>query len=172
MAQADLIVRTKLAKLADRQAFDDRYRLERLRDAVKGVRALRGWRNWSRTNLLVHFAVYEFSTTDEAEAAVGSPAFDALVAEFDRIWGTRAEPTREKFETAGDSDRQTQSESSCLWLPRRRRYIQRRSTSAQNADYLTVELARPRRFELQSRPIKKRINQSLKGDDLLGGHSP
>jgi hypothetical protein len=42
MAQAHLIVRTKLAKLADRQAFDDWYRLERLRDAVKGFRAQRG----------------------------------------------------------------------------------------------------------------------------------
>jgi hypothetical protein len=102
MAQAHLIVRTKLAKLADRQAFDDWYRLERLRDAVKGFRAQRGWRSWSRTNPLVHFAVYEFSTTEEAEAALDSPAFDALVAEFDRVWGARAERTREIFETAGE----------------------------------------------------------------------
>jgi len=102
MAQAHLIVRTKLARLADRQAFDDWYRLERLREAVKGFRAQRGWRSWSRTNPLVHFAVYEFSTTEEAEAALDSPAFDALVAEFDRVWGARAERTREIFETAGE----------------------------------------------------------------------
>ena len=102
MAQAHLIVRTKLAKLADRQAFDDWYRLERLREAVKGFRAQRGWRSWSRTNPLVHFAVYEFSTTGEAEAALDSQAFDALVAEFDRVWGARAERTREIFETAGE----------------------------------------------------------------------
>jgi hypothetical protein len=50
----------------------------------------------------VHFAVYEFSTTEEAEAALDSPAFDALVAEFDRVWGARAERTREIFETAGE----------------------------------------------------------------------
>ncbi len=102
MAQAHLIVRTKLAKLADRQPFDDWYRLERLRDAVKGFKAERGWRSWSRTNPLVHFAVYEFSTTEEAEAALDSPAFDTLVAEFDRVWGTRTERTREIFETAGE----------------------------------------------------------------------
>ncbi len=102
MAQAHLIVRTKLAKLADRQPFDDWYRLERLRDAVKGFKAERGWRSWSRTNPLVHFAVYEFSTTEEAEAALDSPAFDTLVAEFDRVCGTRTERTREIFETAGE----------------------------------------------------------------------
>jgi hypothetical protein len=102
MARAHLIVRTKLAKLADRQAFDDWYRLERLRDAVRGFKARRGWRSWSRTNPLVHFAVYEFSTTEEAEAALDSPAFDMLVAEFDRVWGARAERTREIFETAGE----------------------------------------------------------------------
>jgi hypothetical protein len=50
----------------------------------------------------VHFAVYEFATTEEAEAALDSPAFDALVAEFDRVWGARAERTREIFETAGE----------------------------------------------------------------------
>ena len=102
MAQAHLIVRTKLANLADRKAFDDWYRMERLREAVKGFKAERGWRSWSRTNPLVHFAVYEFSTTEEAEAALDSPAFVALVAEFDRVWGTRATRTREIFETAGE----------------------------------------------------------------------
>ena len=102
MAQAHLIVRSKLAKLADRQAFDDWYRLERLRDAVKGFRAQRGWTSWSRTNPLVHFAVYEFHSADEAEAALDSPEFDALVAEFDRVWGSRVTRTREIFETAGE----------------------------------------------------------------------
>ena len=102
MAQAHLIVRSKLERLADRQAFDDWYRLERLRDAVKGFRAQRGWRSWSRTNPLVHFAVYEFASAEEAEAALDSPAFDALVAEFDRVWGSRVSRTREIFETAGE----------------------------------------------------------------------
>src|SRR6185369_16692273 len=76
MAQAHLIVRSKLARLADRQAFDNWYRLERLRDAVKGFRAQRGWTSWSRTNPLVHFAVYEFPSADEAEAALDSAEFD------------------------------------------------------------------------------------------------
>src|SRR5260370_175329 len=102
MAQAHLIVRSKLANLADRRAFDDWYRLERLRDAVKGFRAQRGWTSWSRTNPLVHFAVYEFSTAEEAEAALDSAAFIALVTEFARVWGTRVTRTREIFETAGE----------------------------------------------------------------------
>jgi hypothetical protein len=102
MAKAHLIVRSKLAKLGDRQAFDDWYRLERLRDAVKGFKAGRGWSSWSRTNPLVHFAVYEFSSVDEAEAALDSPQFVELVGEFDRVWGTRVTRTREIFETAGE----------------------------------------------------------------------
>jgi len=102
MARAHLIVRSKLEKLADRQAFDDWYRLERLRDAVKGFGARRGWTSWSRTNPLVHFAVYEFTTTEEAEAALDSLAFVGLVAEFDRVWGSRVTRTREVFETAGE----------------------------------------------------------------------
>ena len=102
MAKAHLIVRSKLSSFADRQAFDDWYRLERLRDAVRRFRAGRGWSSWSRTNPLVHFAVYEFPTTDEAEAALDSAAFVELVAEFDRVWGSRVTRTREIFETAGE----------------------------------------------------------------------
>jgi hypothetical protein len=102
MAKAHLIVRSKLNSFADRQAFDDWYRLERLRDAVRGFRAERGWRSWSRTNPLVHFAVYEFHSPEEAEAALDSAAFDDLVAEFDRVWGSRVSRTREIFETADE----------------------------------------------------------------------
>jgi hypothetical protein len=102
-ANAHLIVRAKLANLADRRAFDDWYRTEHLPDAVKGFKAVRGWRSWSRTNPLVHFAVYEFSTLDEAEAALDSPALVELSAEFDRVWGPpRVTRTREIFETAGE----------------------------------------------------------------------
>jgi hypothetical protein len=100
MVQTHLIVRSKLAKLADRQAFDDWYRLERLCDSMKGFRVQRGWTSWSRTNPLVHFAVYQFSSADEAEAALDSPEFVELVAEFDRVWGTRVTRTRDIFETA------------------------------------------------------------------------
>jgi hypothetical protein len=102
MAKAHLIVRSKLNSFADRQAFDDWYRLERLRDALRGFRAERAWSSWSRTNPLVHFAVYEFHSTEEAEAALDSREFDVLVAEFDRVWGSRVTRTREIFETAGE----------------------------------------------------------------------
>src|SRR5262249_30026821 len=102
MATAHLIVRSKLAKLADRQAFDDWYRLERLRDAVKGFKAQRGWRSWSRTNPLVHFAVYEFSTAEEAEQPLDCAACPARGADFARVWGSRVTRTREIFETAGE----------------------------------------------------------------------
>jgi hypothetical protein len=50
----------------------------------------------------VHFAVYEFPSAEEAEAALDSREFVALVAEFDRVWGSRVSRTREIFETAGE----------------------------------------------------------------------
>ena len=100
MATAHLIVRARLGDFKDRPKFDDWYRTEHLPQAVEGFNAQRAWRSWSRTNPLVHFAVYEFSTVDEAEAVLDSPALSALIVEFDRVWGDRVARTREIFETA------------------------------------------------------------------------
>ncbi|MFO1160572.1 MAG: hypothetical protein U1E60_17165 [Reyranellaceae bacterium] len=100
MAAAFLIVRTRLTYTSDRQKFDDWYRTEHFPDAVKSFGALRGWRSWSRTNPLVHIALYEFSSVEEAEAALDSEALTRLSAVFDRAWGPRHTRTREIVELA------------------------------------------------------------------------
>ncbi len=98
MTTAVLIVRARLTKLADRPAFDTWYRAEHLPSGVRQFKAQRGWRCWSRTNPLVHIALYEFPSVEEAESILDSAALAAQIAEFDRVWGTGVERTREIVE--------------------------------------------------------------------------
>ncbi len=98
MATAVLIVRARLTNLADRQQFDRWYGTEHLPSGVKQFKAQRGWRAWSRTNPLVHIALYEFPSVEEAENILDSAALAAQIAEFDRVWGTAITRTREIVE--------------------------------------------------------------------------
>ncbi|MDP1753568.1 MAG: hypothetical protein Q8L22_29310 [Reyranella sp.] len=100
MATAVLIVRARLNNLSDRQKFDSWYRTEHLPVAVREFKAQRGWRCWSRTNPLVHLALYEFPSVEEAENILDSAALAAQIAEFDRVWGTEVTRTREIVEIA------------------------------------------------------------------------
>ena len=100
MASAFLIVRTRLINLADRPKFDDWYRTDRLPTSVREFKAQRGWRCWSRTNPLVHIALYEFTSVEEAEDILDSAVLAAQIAEFDRVWGTGITRTREVVEVA------------------------------------------------------------------------
>lgn len=92
--KAYLVVRAVVAE-ADRRDFDHWYRTEHLPDAVKAFAALGAWRGWSRTDPSVHYAYYQFPDVAAAEALTGSPAINALIAEFDARWGTRVTRTRE-----------------------------------------------------------------------------
>ena len=98
MATAVLIVRARLNNLADRPKFDTWYRVEHFPSGVREYKAQRGWRCWSRTNPLVHLALYEFPTVEEAERILDSAALAAQIAEFDRVWGAGVERTREIVE--------------------------------------------------------------------------
>ena len=100
MAAAFLIVRTRLINLADRPKFDDWYRTDRLPTSVRAFKAQRGWRAWSRTNPLVHIALYEFHSVEEAEHILDSAVLAAQIEEFDRVWGTGITRTREIVEIA------------------------------------------------------------------------
>ena len=102
MAKAYFMVRAVLADAGDRGRFDRWYETEHLPDAVAAFHARGGWRCWSRTDPLLHFAFYEFATVAEAEALAGSPALQALIAEFDRVWGQRVSRSREILEQAGE----------------------------------------------------------------------
>jgi hypothetical protein len=98
MATAFLIVRTRLINLSDRPKFDDWYHADRLPTSVRAFKAQRGWRCWSRTNPLVHIALYEFASIEEAEDILDSEVLAAQIAEFDRVWGTGITRTREIVE--------------------------------------------------------------------------
>ena len=100
MATAVLIIRARLVNMADRPQFDNWYRTEQLPSGVRQFKAQRAWRCWSRTNPLVHLALYEFASVEEAEAILDSAALASQSAEFDRVWGTGITRTREVVEVA------------------------------------------------------------------------
>ena len=100
MATAVLIIRARLINMSDRPQFDSWYRTEQLPNGVRQFKAQRAWRCWSRTNPLVHLALYEFGTVEEAEAILDSAALASQSAEFDRVWGTGITRTREVVEVA------------------------------------------------------------------------
>lgn len=95
------MMRAAVIDAADRPNFDRWYETEHLPDAVARFGAERGWCCWSRTDLAVHYAFYEFSDVDRARSVLASPDLQALVADFDRAWGARAARTRDVLETAG-----------------------------------------------------------------------
>ncbi len=90
-----LVVRATVANLRDRLAFDDWYHKEHLPDAMKAFGVRTAWRAWSQTEPAVHCAFYRFDTLEDAARATTGPAIEALIAEFDRCWGTKVTRTRE-----------------------------------------------------------------------------
>jgi hypothetical protein len=100
MAKGFFMVRSEVSNAADRAAFDHWYETDHLPWAVKDIRALRGWRCWSRTDPAVHYAFYEFAHVEEAQALVGSETIKNLVADFDRVWGERVARRREVLQLA------------------------------------------------------------------------
>ncbi|HTW71955.1 MAG TPA: hypothetical protein VME47_18865 [Acetobacteraceae bacterium] len=95
-----LVVRAVVADPADRADFDHWYRTEHLPDALRDFHAEAAWRGWSRSDPSVHCAYYRFASVAAAEAATSGDTIKALVAEFDRRWGTRVTRTREIIDVA------------------------------------------------------------------------
>jgi hypothetical protein len=89
MSAAYLVVRAVVADPADRAPFDHWYRTEHLPDAVKAFNAVSAMRGWSTQDPSVHTAFYRFDSVHAAHAIGDSPAIKALIAEFDRCWGSR-----------------------------------------------------------------------------------
>ena len=102
MSTTWLMVRAVVADPTDRPGFDAWYAAEHLPDAHHAFGASRARRCWSRTDPSVHCAFYEFPDAATAEAAIASSALRDLVAEFDRVWGSRVTRTRELLELAGE----------------------------------------------------------------------
>src|SRR3546814_57201 len=99
--KACFMVRAVVAAESDRPAFDRWYADEHLPDAVRLFGARSARRGWSLADPSVHYAMYDFENAAAMRAAVESPALTELVAEFDRVWGTRVTRTRELIEIAG-----------------------------------------------------------------------
>ena len=96
--KALLIVRSQIARAADRAPFDVWYRREHLPDTFAALRAERAWRSWSKNDPSVHWAFYEFPNIDTALEVAGSDAIIALSKKFDRVWGSRVIRTRDVVE--------------------------------------------------------------------------
>ena len=92
---AYFVVRAVVADPADRPAFDHWYRTEHLPDALKAFKAREAMRGWSTNDPSVHTAYYRFDTTEDVQAIAESPAIKALIAEFDRVWGSEVSRTRD-----------------------------------------------------------------------------
>jgi len=95
---AFLIVRAEMADPDVRDDFDRWYQQEHLPDAIKAFAAVGAWRGWSEVETDVHYAFYEFDSVDQAKAIADSPAIKDLIAEFDRLWGSRVTRTRDIVE--------------------------------------------------------------------------
>lgn len=102
MMPAWLVVRATVPDPADHAPFDRWYGTEHLPDAAKAFCAEAAWRGWSRTDPAVHCAFYRFSTLEAAEGAQSGPAIKALIAEFDRSWGSKVTRTRDILDVADE----------------------------------------------------------------------
>jgi hypothetical protein len=98
MAKSWLMVRAEVPDAADRTAFDEWYASDHLPWAMQVFGVRRGCRCWSRSDPAVHYAFYEFADIEEAEALLGSDKIRPLVADFDRVWGSRVSRRREILE--------------------------------------------------------------------------
>ena len=98
MAKSCFVVRAEVTDKADRAQFDHWYATDHLPRAINTFGARRGWRCWSRTDPAVHYAFYEFTDVEEAQALIGSDKIKPLVADFDRVWGNRVSRQREILE--------------------------------------------------------------------------
>ena len=92
---AHLLVRAEVPDAADRERFDRWYGEEHLPQAVAFFNPIRAWRGWSEIDPSVHYAFYEYPDLSRVQEVLQSDELKALIAEFDRVWGTRVTRVRE-----------------------------------------------------------------------------
>ena len=93
------IVRAEVPE-ADRAAFEDWYQNEHLGEAKEMFNATGAWRGWSRVDLAIHMAFYEFESVEAATAIQDSGALQTLIGKFNEVWGDRVSRTREVIAVA------------------------------------------------------------------------
>lgn len=95
MPAACLVVRALVADPNDRPRFDRWYRDEHLPAAYRAFGAEAALRGWSQNDPSVHTAYYRFPSVEAAQDAGTGAAIKDLIAEFDRVWGTRVTRSRD-----------------------------------------------------------------------------
>ena len=96
MSKAYFVVRSTVADVAKRQAFDKWYQTEHLPDASKSFGVKKAWRFWSLSDPSQHQATYEFSDQASLDRAMKGDDMKRLVADFNRDWPDVTR-TRETF---------------------------------------------------------------------------
>jgi len=94
MAKAYFVVRAVVTE-ALRQKFDHWYSTDHLPRSLADFKAEKGWRFWSTVDASVHYAVYQFADQAKLDAAMKSPEFKELVADFDRSFPSGVTRTRD-----------------------------------------------------------------------------
>jgi hypothetical protein len=103
MSKAFFMVRSVVTEPL-RQKFDQWYSNHHLPMALNDFKAEKCWRFWSTAEAGVHYAVYQFADTARLDAALGSAAFKALVADYDQAWPSGVTRTRDKLVMAEERD--------------------------------------------------------------------
>jgi len=94
MPKAYFVVRAVVEE-ALRQRFDRWYSSHHLPMALSQFKAEKCWRFWSAADAGVHYAVYQFADMARLDAAMKSPEFKSLVADFDQAWPAGVSRTRD-----------------------------------------------------------------------------
>ena len=80
------MVRAEVPSESERAEFDQWYGTHHLPLAMDTLHADKGWRFWSRSDPLIHYAMYEFNDMATLRKCLDSPGFKMLVADFDEAW--------------------------------------------------------------------------------------
>jgi len=84
-----ILIRSVVPNADDRKEFDHWYATDHLPLIGSKMSITQGWRFWSKTDPSVHYALMEFPNMDELRRSTSSDGFKTLLAEYDRVWGSR-----------------------------------------------------------------------------------
>ena len=84
-----ILIRSVVPNADDRKEFDHWYETDHLPLALSKTNCVQAWRFWSQTDPSVHYAVGEFADTDALRQTMSSEGFKFLLADYDRVWGSR-----------------------------------------------------------------------------------
>jgi hypothetical protein len=69
-----------------REKLEHWYANDHLPWALRVFKCEKAWRCWSATDAGVHYAVYRFTDKASCDAALGSPEYKEMVADYDRAF--------------------------------------------------------------------------------------